>query len=115
MNADFYIMQFFAGMKKHKKHSRRSGGSRVHRGSADPRVVRERSYSICTDRSMMGPGLGLGLGYGSFMYDDYSDRERTNSGSSCDSQDNHRKMSAISNVVVTGKVPWCGCWGNGCL
>ncbi|XP_066251772.1 uncharacterized protein [Euwallacea similis] len=102
-------------LKKHKKH-RRSGGSRIHqRGSMDPRQLRERSYSICTDRSQMGPSLGFGMGYGSFLYDDYSDRERTNSGSSCESHENHRKMSGISNVAVNGKVPWCGCWGNGCL
>lgn len=102
-------------MKKHKKHRReRSGASRVHRGSIDPRL-RERSFSICTDKSMISPGIGLGLGYGSFLYEDYSDRERTNSGSSCESNENHRKMSGISNVPLNGKVPWCGCWGNGCL
>ncbi|XP_076256716.1 uncharacterized protein LOC143194050 isoform X3 [Rhynchophorus ferrugineus] len=104
-----------AGLKKHKKHRReRSGATRVHRASIDPRL-RERSYSICTDRSMGGPSLALGAGYGSFLYDDYSDRERTNSGSSCESHDNQRKMSSISNVPLNGKVPWCGCWGNGCL
>ncbi|KAL1500837.1 hypothetical protein ABEB36_006268 [Hypothenemus hampei] len=106
------------GIKKHKKHRReRSGASKAHRSSADPRH-RERSYSICTDRSIIGPStvMGLGMGYGSFLYDDYSDRERTNSGSSCESSHyNHRKMSGISNVPVNGKLPWCGCWGNGCL
>ncbi|XP_030760269.1 uncharacterized protein LOC115885471 isoform X2 [Sitophilus oryzae] len=111
-----HLMHEGSGMKKHKKHRReRSGASRTHRASIDPRF-RERSYSICTDRSLVGPA-GLGLGYGSFLYDEYSDRERTNSGSSCESQqhDHHRKMSSISNVPVNGKVPWCGCWGNGCL
>ncbi|XP_050301938.1 homeobox protein 4 isoform X3 [Anthonomus grandis grandis] len=100
------------GIRKHKKHRRdRSGGIRGRRGSVlDPRL-RERSFSICTDRSMVGPGLA----YGSFLYEDYSDRERTNSASSCDSNENPRKMSGISNVPFNGKVPWCGCWGNGCL
>ncbi|CAG9772726.1 unnamed protein product [Ceutorhynchus assimilis] len=100
--------------KKHKKQRReRSGGSRIlRRGSTMDHRTRERSYSICTDRSAMN---GAGLGYGTFIYEDYSDRERSNSGSSCDSHENPRKMSTISNVPLNGKVPWCGCWGNGCL
>uniref|UniRef100_A0AAR5Q6L1 Uncharacterized protein n=1 Tax=Dendroctonus ponderosae TaxID=77166 RepID=A0AAR5Q6L1_DENPD len=95
--------------KKHKKHRRERSGGRTRRGSTDPRM-RERSFSVCTDRS-----LGAGGAAGSFLYEEYSDRERTNSGSSCESPDNHRKFSGISNAPLNGKLPWCGCWGNGCL
>lgn len=95
------------GKKCHKKHkrldrqrSRRSVNSR------------ERSYSICTDRSnILDHRLGL---TGFSMYDDYSDRDRSNSLSSCDTV-HRRKMSSISQFPVNGKIPWCGCWGNGCL
>ncbi|KAJ8984040.1 hypothetical protein NQ317_012264 [Molorchus minor] len=106
------------GAKKHKKH-KRGDRSRMRRPSVavEPRNLRERSYSVCTDRSnILEHRLGLGLGFGSsFLYDDYSDRERTNSMSSCETGENVRKLSSMSNVPLSGKVPWCGCWGNGCL
>ncbi|KAJ9581688.1 hypothetical protein L9F63_023135, partial [Diploptera punctata] len=52
-----------------------------------------------------------------------SERERTNSGSSRTSSatatgrirkqsENSNRGSSINDI---GKVPWCGCWGNGCL
>ncbi|PSN51828.1 hypothetical protein C0J52_17680 [Blattella germanica] len=52
-----------------------------------------------------------------------SDRERTNSASSRTSSatgtSRLRKHSECSNrgssIADVGKVPWCGCWGNGCL
>ncbi|KAJ8931384.1 hypothetical protein NQ314_015709 [Rhamnusium bicolor] len=104
--------------KKHKKH-KKGERNRMRRPSIiiDPRNFRERSFSVCTDRSnIMEHRLGLGLGFGSsFLYDEYSDRERTNSLSSCDTAENGRKLSTMSNVPLSGKVPWCGCWGNGCL
>ncbi|XP_060533186.1 uncharacterized protein LOC132706101 isoform X2 [Cylas formicarius] len=101
-------------MKKHKKHRRERSGVRQRRASVDHRL-RERSFSVCTDRSILDSRLGLASSLGGFIYEDYSDRERTNSGSSCDSNQTHRKLSAISVVPLNGKVPWCGCWGNGCL
>lgn len=75
--------------------------------------MRERSYSVCTDRSNMLESR-LGFGYGSpYLYEDYSDRD---SMTSCDTVNTqNRKMSTISNVQLSGKLPWCGCWGNGCL
>ncbi|XP_023310807.1 uncharacterized protein LOC108904616 isoform X2 [Anoplophora glabripennis] len=104
------------GGKKHKKHKKSDRG-RARRPSAavDPRNFRERSFSVCTDRSnILEHRLGLGLG-SSYLYDEYSDRERTNSLSSCETSENARKLSTMSNVPLSGKVPWCGCWGNGCL
>lgn len=95
--------------KCHKKH-RKEGRPRTRRSSiSTDRFLRERSFSVCTDRS-------LGLGFGSsYLYDEYnSDRERTNSLSSCETVKT-RKMSNISNVPLNGKIPWCGCWGNGCV
>ncbi|KAE8743187.1 hypothetical protein FOCC_FOCC011216 [Frankliniella occidentalis] len=54
-----------------------------------------------------------------------SERERTNSASSRDSRvsawraTGRRRLSSIrrdnSTERESGKVPWCGCWGNGCL
>lgn len=54
-----------------------------------------------------------------------SERERTNSASSRDSHvsawraataSGRRRLSSIRrDSVDSGKVPWCGCWGNGCL
>lgn len=103
------------GKKCHKKH-RRGDRSRARRSSiSTDRFLRERSFSVCTDRSnILDHRLGLGWG-SSYLYDDYnSDRERTNSLSSCDTIKT-RKMSNMSNVPVNGKIPWCACWGNGCL
>ncbi|KAJ8916608.1 hypothetical protein NQ315_000253 [Exocentrus adspersus] len=106
------------GGKKHKKHKKSDRG-RMRKPSVmmEPRGFRERSFSVCTDRSnVLEHRLGLGLGLGSsYLYDDYSDRERTNSLSSCETSENARKLSTMSNVPLSGKVPWCGCWGNGCL
>lgn len=99
------------GKKCHKKH-RKGERSRTRRSSiSTDRFLRERSFSVCTDRSNI-----LGLGFGSsYLYDDYnSDRERTNSMSSCETIKT-RKMSNISNMPLNGKIPWCGCWGNGCV
>lgn len=103
------------GKKCHKKH-RKGDRSRTRRSSiSTDRFLRERSFSVCTDRSnILDHRLGLGFG-SSYLYDDYnSDRERTNSLSSCETIKT-RKMSNISNVPLNGKIPWCGCWGNGCV
>lgn len=103
-------------MKKNKKH-KRGDRSRITKSTVlnEPRSFRERSFSVCTDRSIpLDHRLGLGFGLGSsFFPDDQS--ERTNSISSCDTADHTRKLSTFSNVHFNGKVPWCGCWGNGCL
>lgn len=98
----------------HKKH-RKGERSRTRRSSVSTdRFLRERSFSVCTDRSnILDHRLGFGFG-SSYLYDYDSDRERTNSLSSCDTVKT-RKMSNISNMPVNGKIPWCGCWGNGCL
>ncbi|RZC33212.1 MIP-T3 domain containing protein [Asbolus verrucosus] len=98
--------------KKHKKH-RKSERMKSRRGTITSmdRLHRERSFSVCTDRSN-----AMDHRYGVF-YDDYglhSERERTNSLSSCDTVKT-RKMSNISNIPLNGKVPWCACWGNGCI
>ncbi|CAH2005749.1 unnamed protein product [Acanthoscelides obtectus] len=99
------------GGKRHKKH-KKSDRNRVRRGSylMEPPG---RSFSVCTDRSnTMAAGIGFGSG---LFFDEGSERERTNSNSSVDLSDNARKMSTVSNIPLSGKVPWCGCWGNGCL
>nr|XP_022920471.1 GATA zinc finger domain-containing protein 8 [Onthophagus taurus] len=107
--------------KQHKKHkskaeklkNRRSTISNNEKFSnSTERFLRERSFSVCTDRSNI---IGLGFNSAHSVYDDYlSERERTNSLSSCGTV-KMRKMSNISNFPVAGKIPWCGCWGNGCL
>ena len=97
------------GKKSHKKHRKAEKVKNRRSTVSTDRYHRERSFSVCTDRSNI-----LGVGFG--MYDDYpnSDRERTNSLSSCGTI-KMRKMSNISNYPVSGKIPWCACWGNGCL
>lgn len=107
------------GLKKHHKHKKKkkpsAGGglggylkTRRNTLSTD-QMHRERSLSICTDR-------------GPYMTDDYlpsSERERTNSLSSCgtNAERNRRKFSTISRIPsgTGGKIPWCACWGNGCI
>ncbi|KAL0277013.1 UNVERIFIED_CONTAM: hypothetical protein PYX00_004445 [Menopon gallinae] len=47
-----------------------------------------------------------------------SERERTNSASSrASSGEGRRKLSVSSSrtYVNDDKIPWCGCWGNGCV
>lgn len=84
--------------KRHRKHRKGRRGTVT---SVD-RPHRERSFSVCTDRSLAPFDEG------------HSDRERTNSLSSCETVKT-RKMSNISNIPLNGKVPWCACWGNGCI
>lgn len=102
------------GKKEHKKH-RKGDKSRQRRSTvSNERFHRERSFSVCTDRSNILDHK-FHYGFGSNYYDDdYSDRERTNSLSSNETV-HRRKLSNMSNFPVNGKIPWCGCWGNGCL
>lgn len=105
--------------KKHRKH-RRSEKVRQRRSTlSNDRFHRERSYSVCTDRSnILDHRLGYGFHSGYSVYDEYlnSDRERTNSISSCETTVHRRKMSNLRTFPSNqGKIPWCGCWGNGCL
>lgn len=100
--------------KKHKKNDKKNRRSTISTEKFyNDRFLRERSFSVCTERSNM---LGLGFNSAFSMYDDcpISDRERTNSLSSCGTV-KMRKMSNMSNFPITGKIPWCACWGNGCL
>uniref|UniRef100_A0A1B6K698 Uncharacterized protein n=1 Tax=Homalodisca liturata TaxID=320908 RepID=A0A1B6K698_9HEMI len=46
-------------------------------------------------------------------YDATSERERSNSDLSSRISICRRKMSTTGRE--SGKVPWCGCWGNGCI
>ncbi|KAF2880459.1 hypothetical protein ILUMI_25707 [Ignelater luminosus] len=98
--------------KKCNRKNKKGERNKIRRSSfSADRFHRERSYSICTDRSnILDHRLGL------YMYDDFttSDRERTNSLSSCDTIKG-RKLSNVSHFPATGKIPWCACWGNGCL
>lgn len=98
--------------KSHKKHNKKSDrhlSARNNRSrSADRIQNRDRSFSICTDRSHI---LDHRFGH----YDDFtnSERERTNSLSSCDSIKSRK--NSLSNFKVGEKIPWFGCWGNGCI
>ncbi|XP_064214301.1 pre-mRNA-splicing factor CWC22 homolog isoform X2 [Tribolium castaneum] len=86
--------------KRHRKHRKSRRGTLT----SVERPHRERSFSVCTDRSEHRFGA---------PFED-SERERTNSLSSCETVKT-RKMSNISNIPLNGKVPWCACWGNGCI
>ncbi|KAK5638288.1 hypothetical protein RI129_012583 [Pyrocoelia pectoralis] len=96
--------------KVHKRHKKLDRGKNRRRSISTDRYNRERSFSICTDRSNI---IDHRIGFCS-VYDDFttSDRERTNSLSSCETLKG-RKLSVTH--FPTGKIPWCGCWGNGCL
>jgi hypothetical protein len=84
--------------KKHKKH-RKSDRMKSRRGTITSmdRAHRERSFSVCTDRSMEHR---FGVAYDDFGA--HSERERTNSLSSCETIKT-RKMSNISNIPLNGK------------
>nr|CAD7408021.1 unnamed protein product [Timema cristinae] len=80
-------------------------------GRRDSNVVGNGTRSLSTSR--YGPGEGGEA--------TTSDRERTNSVSSRTSSatgGGRRKLSKSSNRALDvgdNKVPWCGCWGNGCI
>lgn len=94
--------------KRHKKSDRRPSQSLRRQSTSLDR--RDRSFSICTDRSH---GLEQRFGSSGHFFDEFttSERERTNSLSSCDTS---RKNSML-NLPSGGKIPWFGCWGNGCI
>nr|CAD7429381.1 unnamed protein product [Timema monikensis] len=80
-------------------------------GRRDSNVVGNGTRSLSASR--YGPGEGGEA--------TTSDRERTNSVSSRTSSatgGGRRKLSKSSNRALDvgdNKVPWCGCWGNGCI
>lgn len=105
--------------RKHHKHDEGKKGHKKHRRKPERRMTlrrnsvsldrqRGRSTSICTDTSHI-----LDHRFGHF--DDFtnSDRERTNSLSSCDSIKSRK--NSIPAFQSGGKIPWFGCWGNGCI
>lgn len=95
--------------KRHKKSERRLPNRKNSLGGEKFRE--QRSISICTDKSNI-----LDHKFGN-NYDDFyttSERDRSHSLSSCETI-NSRKMSHVPTLAVAGKIPWFGCWGNGCL
>lgn len=95
--------------KRHKKSERRLPNRKNSLGAEKFRE--QRSLSICTDKSNI-----LDHKFGN-NYDDFyttSERDRSHSLSSCETI-NSRKMSHVPTLAVVGKIPWFGCWGNGCL
>lgn len=99
--------------RRHHKHDEKKGHRRRHKKS-DRLMIRrpstsverrERSYSVCTDRSHI-------LDHRFHFDETNSERERTNSISSCESV---RSRKVVPSFAVTGKIPWFGCWGNGCI
>lgn len=97
------------GKKCHKKRHRKSERRLPsRRSSLSIDRGRERSFSVCTDRSNI-----LDHKFGHFEDFTNSERDRSNSLSSCDTIKS-RKMS-VPQFQVSGKIPWFGCWGNGCL
>ncbi|GLV36758.1 uncharacterized protein CBL_02407 [Carabus blaptoides fortunei] len=98
------------GKKCHKKRHRKSERRLPNRRSSlSIDRGRERSFSVCTDRSNI-----LDHKFGHFEDLTNSERDRSNSLSSCDTIKS-RKMSGVPQFQVSGKIPWFGCWGNGCL
>ncbi|KAK9880673.1 hypothetical protein WA026_011909 [Henosepilachna vigintioctopunctata] len=92
----------FKDDKKCKKHKRdRLRVRRTTVTSLDSRDQRGRSHSVNTDRSNQ------------FFYDEYMLNSERDSMSSCETLKT-RQMN-FTNISIAGKVPWCGCWGNGCI
>lgn len=89
--------------KKHKKERTRPRRATV--TSLDSRDQRARSHSVNTERSNT-------YGGSYFLYDDYMNSERDSMSSS---ETLKTRQMNFSTVSMSGKVPWCGCWGNGCI
>ncbi|XP_045468153.1 uncharacterized protein LOC123676344 isoform X2 [Harmonia axyridis] len=89
--------------KKHKKERIRIRRATI--TSLESRDHRARSHSVNTERSNTYGGSHL-------FYEDYMNSDR-DSISSLETLKT-RQMN-FSNVPMAGKVPWCGCWGNGCI
>ncbi|XP_044763403.1 uncharacterized protein LOC123320226 isoform X2 [Coccinella septempunctata] len=87
--------------KKHKKDRIRLRRATV--TSLDSH--RARSHSVNTERSNT-------YGGSHFFYDDYLNSERDSMSSS---ETLKTRQMNFSSVPMAGKVPWCGCWGNGCI
>lgn len=98
--------------KKHRK--KKMDKFRQRRSTlSNERFNRERSYSVCTDRSnILDNRFNYGFRSG-YWYDDFPHSDRDSLSSLETVQ--RRKMSQMSNIPANGKIPWCGCWGNGCL
>ncbi|XP_044736053.1 uncharacterized protein LOC123298184 [Chrysoperla carnea] len=91
--------------KKHKNHEKKR------RKSCSTEKLHKNKYDIRSRDS-------YNRQYDSFNeFTSLSERERTNSLTSESSRNTtkSRKLSTYSTLNAGGKVPWCGCWGNGCL
>ncbi|KAL3271514.1 hypothetical protein HHI36_021993 [Cryptolaemus montrouzieri] len=93
--------------KKCKKHKReRIKLRRATLTSLDGRDNRARSHSVATERSNT-------YGGSHFAFDEYMLNSERDSMSSCETL--KTRQMHFSNIPISGKVPWCGCWGNGCI
>ncbi|XP_043267044.1 uncharacterized protein [Venturia canescens] len=69
-------------------------------------VKTTRSFSVDNARDNIG-----NRHHGETVETTNSERERTNSASSREAVTSKARKSSVSS----GKVPWCACWGNGCV
>jgi hypothetical protein len=114
------IFTYFTGTGKRRDSAFVPNGSSVPSGG-----ILSRSLSLQPTQRYVG-GSATDVATGHCAGAETSERERTNSASSRTSSaaggvgsSRMRKHSVCStrggSGSDVGKVPWCGCWGNGCM
>lgn len=71
-------------------------------------------YSIHSDRNSIVNCSNVGSGSSTSSISSLKSNRSNFSGVSYSTRSNRRKLS-VNSTAQTGKIPWCGCWGNGCL
>lgn len=94
---------------QHHNSRRHSDGTVTLHGRKDAQT-----YSIHSDKNSSANCSNIGSASSSSSISSLKSNRSNFSGVSHSTRSNRRKMS-VNSTAQTTKIPWCGCWGNGCL
>ncbi|KAL5286690.1 hypothetical protein ACFFRR_007978 [Megaselia abdita] len=94
---------------QHHNSRRHSDGTVTLHGRKDAQT-----YSIHSDRNSFANCSNVGSASSTSSISSLKSNRSNFSGVSYSTRSNRRKLS-VNSTAQTAKIPWCGCWGNGCL
>lgn len=95
--------------QQHHSSRRHSDGTVTLHGRKDGHT-----YSIHSERNSFANCSNVGSGSSTSSISSLKSNRSNFSGVSYSTRSNRRKLS-VNSTAQAPKIPWCGCWGNGCL